>query len=55
MFASWDGEAIGELGSTSWMNVHRGELRSRAVAHIDIDFEIQQAKGSSVAASPLLR
>jgi len=38
IFASWDGEEAGQLGSTSWMNQHAKELESRAVAYLNLDY-----------------
>ncbi len=37
VFASWDGEELGGLGSTAWMNRHAKELQSRAVAYVNLD------------------
>ena len=37
MFASWDGEEWGLLGSTEWAEKHRDELTAKAVAYINSD------------------
>ena len=53
LFASSDGEELGSLGSTAWMNRHAKELQSRAVAYINLDH-----RGDStvpVEGSPIFR
>ena len=55
IFASWDGEEYGNLGSTSWMYSHSKELTSRGLAYINLDFLLQGADEIHLAASPLLR
>ena len=55
LFASWDGEEIGRLGSTSWLFAHSKELSSRAVAHINLDYELDGASHDHVAGSPIFR
>jgi N-acetylated-alpha-linked acidic dipeptidase len=37
IFAAWDGEEQGLLGSTEWVETHLGELREHAVAYINSD------------------
>uniref|UniRef100_A0A0K2UC67 Nacetylated alphalinked acidic dipeptidase 2 [Falco cherrug] n=1 Tax=Lepeophtheirus salmonis TaxID=72036 RepID=A0A0K2UC67_LEPSM len=55
IFTSWDGEELGSLGITSWINRHRMELSSRAVSYIDLDHLVSGSKTIHVHASPLLR
>ena len=55
IFASWDGEEIGQLGSTAWMFAHQKELISRAVVYIDLDHLLQGNDKVHVTASPLLK
>ena len=37
VFAAWDGEEPGLLGSTEWVETHADELRQKAVAYINSD------------------
>jgi N-acetylated-alpha-linked acidic dipeptidase len=37
VYASWDGEEPGLLGSTEWVETHEKELRDHAVAYINTD------------------
>ncbi|MGH7737571.1 MAG: M28 family peptidase [Candidatus Tyrphobacter sp.] len=37
VIAGWDGEEIGELGSTAYVRMHRDRLRSGCVAYINVD------------------
>ena len=37
MFAAWDGEEWGLLGSTEWAEKHRDELRQKAVVYLNSD------------------
>jgi N-acetylated-alpha-linked acidic dipeptidase len=37
VYAGWDGEEPGLLGSTEWVEAHLGELRGRAVAYVNTD------------------
>jgi len=37
VFAAWDGEEPGLLGSTEWVEHHAQELRARAVAYVNSD------------------
>ena len=37
IYASWDGEEQGLLGSTEWVEQHAAELREKAVAYINTD------------------
>eukprot|EP00095_Tigriopus_kingsejongensis_P005876 maker-scaffold38_size502422-snap-gene-3.21 protein:Tk05876 transcript:maker-scaffold38_size502422-snap-gene-3.21-mRNA-1 annotation:"glutamate carboxypeptidase 2" len=55
IFASWDGEEVGQLGSTSWMNSHSKELNTRAVAYIHLDYILPGNNADHVASSPLFR
>ncbi|TRY69059.1 hypothetical protein TCAL_04427 [Tigriopus californicus] len=55
IFASWDGEEIGQLGSTSWMNSHSKELNTRAVAYINLDYVLTGSSTVHIAATPLFR
>ena len=55
LFASWDGEELGGLGSTSWLYRHSKELNSRAVAYINLDYLLQGFDELHIYSSPLLR
>ena len=55
LFASWDGEELGGLGSTSWLYRHSKELASRAVAYINLDYLLQGFDELYIYSSPLLR
>ena len=37
VYASWDGEEAGLLGSTEWVEAHAGELREKAALYINTD------------------
>jgi N-acetylated-alpha-linked acidic dipeptidase len=37
VYASWDGEEPGLLGSTEWVEAHAGELRSKGVLYVNSD------------------
>jgi len=37
IFAGWDGEEQGLLGSTEWVEMHQDELRQKAVAYVNSD------------------
>jgi N-acetylated-alpha-linked acidic dipeptidase len=37
VYASWDGEEPGLLGSTEWVETHEAELRQHAVAYVNTD------------------
>ena len=37
VYALWDGEEPGLLGSTEWVEAHADELRSKAVAYVNSD------------------
>jgi N-acetylated-alpha-linked acidic dipeptidase len=37
IYASWDGEDAGLLGSTEWAETHAGELKDKAVIYINTD------------------
>ena len=55
LFASWDGEELGGLGSTSWLYRHSKELASRAVAYINLDYLLQGFDDLFIYSSPLMR
>ena len=55
LFASWDGEELGGLGSTSWLYRHSKELSSRAVAYINLDYLLQGFDDLFIYSSPLMR
>ena len=55
IFASWDGEEFGQLGSTAWLYSHAKELRSRAIVYIDLDNLLQGNDKIHIASSPLLK
>jgi N-acetylated-alpha-linked acidic dipeptidase len=49
LYASWDGEEAGLLGSTEWAETHAEELKERAVAYVNSDLNgrgFMQAGGS---------
>lgn len=54
IFASWDGEEFGALGSTDWLSRHSREMDSRAVAYINLDEMMQGVERFHVVGSPLL-
>ncbi len=37
IYAAWDGEEAGLLGSTEWVETHAAELRDKAVAYLNTD------------------
>ena len=37
LYASWDGEEAGLLGSTEWVETHAAELRNKAVLYVNSD------------------
>jgi N-acetylated-alpha-linked acidic dipeptidase len=37
MYCAWDGEEVGLLGSTEWVEAHAGELRQHAALYINTD------------------
>jgi len=47
VFALWDGEEFGMLGSTEWVEKHKQELDARAVAYINTDTNGRGAFGAS--------
>ena len=55
MFASWDGEDLGGLGSTSWLYRHSKELTSRAIAYINLDYLLQGSEDVHIFSSPLFK
>jgi N-acetylated-alpha-linked acidic dipeptidase len=52
IFASWDGEEPGLLGSTEWVETHADELAQKAVAYINTDGNSNGIFG--VGGSPVL-
>jgi N-acetylated-alpha-linked acidic dipeptidase len=49
VYAAWDGEELGLLGSTEWVEQHEAELREKAVVYINSDGNSRgflQASGS---------
>lgn len=52
VFASWDGEEPGLLGSTEWVETHADELAQKAVAYINTDGNSGGLLG--VGGSPIL-
>lgn len=55
IFASWDGEEMGQLGSTYWLYSHAKELSSRAVVYVDLDYLLQGSDKIHITSSPLLK
>lgn len=53
VFASWDGEEYGLVGSTEWVEEHLGWLEATAVAYLNVDVAAV-GKSFKSAASPLL-
>lgn len=52
ILAGWDGEDIGELGSTNYVRVHQNELRGGCVAYINADENVSGPRfGASAAAA----
>ena len=47
IFAAWDGEEPGLLGSTEWVEEHAAELRQKAVAYINSDSNGKGVFGAS--------
>jgi N-acetylated-alpha-linked acidic dipeptidase len=41
VYASWDGEEAGLLGSTEWVETHAAELAAKAVAYVNTDNNTQ--------------
>ena len=52
LFALWDGEEYGLVGSTEWVEKHRDELTKNAVAYFNSDTTLRGAM--SIQASPSL-
>ena len=49
VYASWDGEEPGLLGSTEWVEAHAAELKSKAILYVNSDMNsrgILQVEGS---------
>ncbi|CAN8016872.1 unnamed protein product [Ixodes persulcatus] len=55
VFASWDAEEFGTVGSTEWVQAHEKELFHRTVAYINLDQAVSGNNSLYVMASPLLR
>ena len=53
MICNWDGEEPGLLGSTEWVEQHREELQSKAVAYVNTDVGVSGANFTA-SASPSL-
>lgn len=41
VYASWDGEEPGLLGSTEWVETHAAELKSKAVLYVNTDMSMR--------------
>lgn len=54
MFASWDGEESGLLGSTEWGEDHARWIEGRVVAYLNLDLAVS-GSSLSLSASPLLK
>lgn len=52
VFALWDGEEFGLIGSTEWVEKHRDELTKNAVAYFNSDTTLRGPLG--IQASPVL-
>jgi N-acetylated-alpha-linked acidic dipeptidase len=46
VYASWDGEEAGLLGSTEWVETHAAELAAKAVAYINSDSNTRGVLGA---------
>ena len=57
IFALWDAEEFGLMGSTEWVEKHRDELRSKAVAYLNSDTNTggRLGTGGSAALEVFLR
>lgn len=55
VFASWDAEEFGMVGSTEWVQAHEKELYHRTVAYINLDQAVSGNNSLYAMASPLLR
>lgn len=53
VFASWDGEEYGLIGSTEWVEEYIPWLSKAAIAYLNVDVAVT-GTGFSVAAAPLL-
>lgn len=53
VFASWDAEEYGLVGSTEWVEEHAKDLSKHAIAYLNVDVA-SSGVDISVAASPLL-
>ncbi|RMD96439.1 MAG: M28 family peptidase, partial [Calditrichaeota bacterium] len=54
VFALWDGEEYGLIGSTEWVEEHRSRLMQHCVAYINIDVAVSGNRFSA-SASPALK
>lgn len=55
MFASWDAEEFGVIGSTEWVEDHAKELIENAVAYINVDTAVTGNVTLRALGSPLLK
>lgn len=55
IFASWDAEEFGMIGSAEWLKLHEKELHARAVAYINTDGALEGRDNLLVLGSPLLQ
>uniref|UniRef100_A0A131YJE0 Aminopeptidase NAALADL1 n=1 Tax=Rhipicephalus appendiculatus TaxID=34631 RepID=A0A131YJE0_RHIAP len=55
VFASWDAEEFGMVGSNEWVQAHEQELYHRTVAYINLDQAVSGNSSLYALASPLLR
>lgn len=55
VFASWDAEEFGMVGSSEWIQAHQQELYHRTVAYINLDQAVSGNNSLFALASPLLR
>src|SRR4030095_8931358 len=45
IYAGWDGEEQGLLGSTEWAETHAAELRDKAIVYINSDNNYRRLRG----------
>ncbi|KAJ3669936.1 hypothetical protein LUZ60_010260 [Juncus effusus] len=53
VLCSWDAEEFGMMGSTEWVEENLGNLKSKAVAYLNVDCAVQ-GEGFNVGVSPQL-